>query len=260
MSDILDTAVLAATSAGDFLAARFGKIHEIERKPDHSLVTDVDKHAEEIVVTTIREKFPGHGIFGEERGIDARNSDYLWIIDPLDGTHNFIRNIPLYGVSIGVWHSTEYIAGVMYLPSNDELYAAEKGSGTWKNGNRISVSPTGALDEASMTFDSSLRTDSELKVGILNAMFQRVFNVRMFGSSARNLTWIAEGKLDLLIEFDDHVWDFAAGVCLIQEAGGRITDFNGNLLDIRDGQRYIASNNALHEKVMGVVRGKDSNR
>jgi myo-inositol-1(or 4)-monophosphatase len=254
MSRILDTAVLAAEMAGQFLSEKFGRVTSIERKADTSLVTEVDKRAEQIVVDVIRENFPRHSICAEERGLDSKDGDWLWIIDPLDGTHNFIRSIPLYGVSIGVAHNNEFVAGVIYLPSEEEFFVAEKGSGAFKNDRKIKVSSVNGLQDASMGFDSTLKVNSSAKSQVMSGFAREVFNVRMFGSSARNLTFIAEGKLDLVIEFDDHLWDFGGAACIISEAGGSITDFSGKPALPVDGQRYIASNGLIHAQAINLMQ------
>jgi myo-inositol-1(or 4)-monophosphatase len=252
MSQILDVAVNAAKEAGKFLVDNFGKINEIESKGDRNLATNVDKAAEKIIVSKVKESFPDHAILAEEGGRDNTESEYLWIIDPLDGTHNFIRNINIFGTSIGVVRGAEFIAGVIYMPVDDELYMAEKGSGAYKNGKAISVSDTAKLKECSISFDSSIRYGPEVMLSTLGELAQESFNVRMFGSSARLLTYVAEGNLDFAVEFHDRPWDFAGGVCIIQEAGGKLYDLGGGLVT-HETIGYIASNSAVYEKVQNIV-------
>ncbi len=253
MSEIITTAIEAVRSAGKFLLENFGRINSIECKGDRNLVTDIDKKAEAIILEKIRNRFPQHGILGEEGGAKDLNREYLWIIDPLDGTHNFIRQINLFGVSIGVLYKKEFVAGIIYMPQEDELYVAEKGGGAYKNNLKISVSRTANLKECSISFDSSIRYSPQLMLEVLGDLAKEVFNIRMFGSSARVLSYIAEGKLDFAVEFYDQRWDFAGGVCLLEEAGGRLTDLKGGLLTYKN-VGYIASNGIIHEKVLALFK------
>ena len=216
-------------------------------------MTGLDKEAERIIVTDLLSAFPSYGIIGEEGGKSAGIGEYTWVIDPLDGTHNYIRGIPVYGVSIGLMQGNEFVGGVIYMPTEDELYSAEKGGGSWKNGKRIRVSSFPSLSECSLSYDSDLlRTGAGNKIDCLRELAAKVFNIRMSGSSVRNLTFCAEGKVDAVIEFDDHIWDFAAGVTLVLEAGGKITDHQGGSPD-RNRGCYIATNGHIHTATMEII-------
>jgi myo-inositol-1(or 4)-monophosphatase len=252
MSNILAVGIEAAKEAGKFIMDNFGKIREVSSKGDRSLATDIDQKAEKLIINTIKKKFPAHGILAEESGKSGLSREYLWIIDPLDGTHNFIRDINIFGVSIGVVYKKEFIAGIIYIPLEKELYAAEKGSGAYKNNRKISVSSKDRLKDSSVSFDSSIRYSPKVMLKTLGALAKGAFNVRMFGSSARVLSYIAEGKLDGAIEFYDHPWDFAGGVCLIEEAGGKLTDLKGNPLTHKN-IGYIASNSLIHNKLLKLI-------
>jgi len=253
MSKIIDTAVQAAKQAGDFLLDNFGKVSNIEKKGDRDFATNLDKEAEKIIIDKVKGKFKEHGIIAEESGKDNPDKDYLWIIDPLDGTHNFMRNIDIFGVSIGIVHKQEFIAGVIYMPKDKELYTAEKGSGAYKNGKKISVSSNSDLKDCSISFDSSIRYSPKIMLDTLGKLAKEVFNVRMFGSSARILSYVAEGKLDFAVEFHDRPWDFAGGVCIIEEAGGRLATLKGERLTYKN-VGYIASNKAVYSKVEKIVK------
>jgi Archaeal fructose-1,6-bisphosphatase and related enzymes of inositol monophosphatase family len=257
MSEILAVCTAAAKEAGELLKANFGQAElEIERKPDRSLVTHLDKEAERIIINRIRQKFPGHGIIGEESGHNGSENDYIWIIDPLDGTHNFIRNINMFGVSIGIVHRGSFVAGVVYLPAFEEIYQAEQGGGAYKNGQRIRVSGYQDLAECTVTFDSSLKKAAQFRLPALQKLAEQSFSIRMFGSSARQLTYLAEGVLDAIIEFDDHSWDYAAGACILAEAGGRITNLQGGALTYKD-TGFLASNGKVHQQVQEIVSSVD---
>jgi len=248
MSERLAVGIDAAKTAGEMLKEHFGKITTIERKADHSLVTDLDKRSDKMIVETIRASFPNDKIISEESGNFSGSDDYKWVIDPIDGTHNFIRGISLFGVSIGLIYKNQFTAGVIYLPCSDELYTAELGSGAFKNGNKISVSDCSSIDDCTLVFDSGMRRGAQEKLKVFSKIAPKVFNVRMFGVSVRNLTYLAEGKVDLLMEFDDHLWDYAAGVLLVMEAGGVVTDFCGKELT-PECRSYMASNRIIHNKL-----------
>jgi myo-inositol-1(or 4)-monophosphatase len=252
MSEILDIAMGAAREAGRYLLKNFGKISKIESKGDRNLATNLDREAEKIIVDKIKTKFPGHGILAEEGGGADLDNDYIWIIDPLDGTHNFIRDIDIFGVSIGVVRKNVFVAGVIYMPLGDELYAAEKGSGAYKNNKRIVVSKNKMLKECSISFDSSIRYAPKVMLKVLGDLAEEVFNVRMLGSSVRVLSYIAEGKLDFSVEFHDRPWDFAGGVAIIEEAGGKLTTLKGASLTYKD-IGYIASNRITHDAVEEII-------
>ena len=252
MKDILGVAIDAASEAGAFLLARQGSVRSVEAKADRSLVTDVDREAEQIIVERIESVFPGHDIVGEERAATDRGSEYRWIIDPLDGTHNYLRGIGSFGVSIGIRRGKEFFAGIVFLPQTDALYAAERGSGAFRNSERIRVSRRSDLSACSVAFDSDMRRDSDAKLPALGRLAATVFNVRVLGSSARVLTHVAEGALDAAVEFDDRIWDFAAGIVIVEEAGGRVTTFSGDAMpDASSG--YVASNGLVHERVRATA-------
>lgn len=256
MADHLTIAAKAARTAGEMLKAHFGRVAHIEKKTDRSLVTNLDKEAERIVIAMLQSAFPLYGIIGEEGGKSAeapRNTGgYTWVIDPLDGTHNYIRGIPIYGVSIGLMQGKEFVAGVIYMPTEDHLYTAEKGGGSWKNGKKIHVSRCSLLEQCSLAYDSDLRTGPDRKIRCLKEFASQIFNIRMSGSSVRNLTYCAEGKVDAVVEFDDRIWDFAAGVTIIREAGGKITGHQGDTLDGTCGC-YAATNGHLHDAVVEII-------
>lgn len=253
MPDHIAVASEAARIAGEMMKSRFGAFGNVEHKADRTLVTEVDKKSERIIMEALLSAFPDHGILGEEFGERAGSSAYTWIIDPLDGTHNYIRGIPVYGVSIGLRRGDEIVAGVIYLPTEDLLYCAEKGAGARRNGEPIRVSNCANMDECACTFDSGLRVNTERKVATLRKIASRVFNVRMSGSSARNLTFLAEGTVDMVVEFDDRAWDFAAGFSLVNEAGGRWTNHEGGPFG-GDRTAYVATNGLLHSAAVDTLR------
>jgi myo-inositol-1(or 4)-monophosphatase len=248
----MNVGIAAAREAGQLLLSAAADKLSIHVKADKSLVTTLDKEAERIIRGSITAAFPSHSILGEEGGWTDEGAEYTWIIDPLDGTHNYIRRIPLYGVSIGIVRGKEFVAGVIYLPAQDEMFCAEAGGGATKNGERISVSEVSTLEACSLSFDSGIRPDAMRRAGVLGHMASRIFNLRMFGASTINLTSVAQGRLDGAVEFDDYPWDFAAAVTIIREAGGCITSFTGEPITHHT-RGYIAGNSLIHRALLDLA-------
>lgn len=253
MKDFVKIGIKAAKEAGHLLKEKLGTIGEIIVKDDHSLVTNLDYRAEKTIVDIIKAEFPDHTILAEESSHPTRSKEFTWIIDPLDGTHNYIRGIPLWGVSIGLAYKEEFVCGVIYLPIENHLYYAEKGSGAFKNDVPLKVSQKANLKQCTLSYDSGLRLDSEVKMGILQSLAAKVFNVRMFGASTTILTFLAEGTIDLAVEFSDKPWDFAAGALLITEAGGKFTDFKGQPASMTT-LGYVGSNGLVHQQIFEIIR------
>lgn len=252
---MINLAIDAAVGAGTFLYDNFGKITEVISKGDRDFATNLDRQAEMMIVDKIKEKYPNHGILGEENEKKDLDNEWVWVIDPLDGTHNFMHNIDIFGVSIGILRNGDFVSGVIYMPKDKELYVAEKGKGAYKNNKQIKVSDVANLKQCSVSFDSSVRYNPEKLLSALDRVSRNVFNIRMLGSSARLLTYVAEGKLDVAVEFHDKPWDYAAGVCIIQEAGGVFTNLDGGKMSLED-VGYVAANKSVHKKILDLVNKK----
>ena len=242
----------AAVKAGDFLLSNFGNIKQILSKGDRNLATDLDREAERIIVDIISKEFPEHGIIAEEESQKDIDRDYLWIIDPLDGTHNFIHGIEIFGVSIGLWYKDDFILGVVYMPKDKELYWAEKGKGSFKNGKKITVSQVLDIKRASGSFDSSIRYAPEIMLKSLGKIANACFNVRMFGSSARALSYLCEGRLDFVVEFHDRPWDFAGSVSIAKEAGATFLDLKGNPVNPQT-IGYVAASPLIYPRIREIL-------
>jgi len=249
---LLKVAEKAARDAGALLMENFRKIYTIERKADQSLVTDIDKRSEKLIIDRIVSAWPSHTIIGEESGKTDTNGEYCWVIDPIDGTHNYIRGMKNFGVSIGILRRKEFVAGVIYLPCDDILYCAEKGAGAFINGLPLKVSNVDNPAECTLLFDSGFKTGYNEKIDVFKKVAPQMFNVRIFGASVRNLTYVADGVADVLLEFDDNLWDYAAGITIVTEAGGKVTDLDGKELT-PESRNYIASNKAVHESMLQMV-------
>ncbi|MCM8799575.1 MAG: inositol monophosphatase [Candidatus Omnitrophica bacterium] len=245
-----EIAIKAARKAGKFLWDNFGKVAQIEEKKPHQLVTNIDLGAEKIIKEALIENFPQENIISEENPI-RKKSEFSWIIDPLDGTHNFIHNIDIFGVSIALAFRENVILGVIYIPKDDELYFALKGKGAYKNGKRIYVSERN-IEQATLIFDSSIHYQKKKMLKDLKILSDAVFNIRMFGSTVRSLSFIAEGKAEAEVEYNDKVWDFSAGLILVEEAGGKATDLKGSPWNIYS-KGYIASNLKIHERILVLI-------
>ncbi len=256
MKDFRELAVKAAKEAGDILRENLGKIKRIDYKGRVSLVTDIDRKAEERIISLIKERYPSHDILTEERRIKEKGSQYKWIIDPLDGTTNYVHGYPRYCVSIALEKNGEVIKGVVYDPVPDELFLAEKGKGATLNGRRISVSKINKLDKSLLAtgfpYDRRERADEYLR--IYREFMVNSQGVRRDGAAALNLCYTANGRFDGFWEERLAPWDVAAGSLIVSEAGGRVTDFKGDKLDIYE-KEILASNGKIHRE-MGEILAK----
>jgi len=244
-------AIYAAKKAGKMLAENFQKKTKVSTKKDGSLVTQFDLKSEKIIIDIIKKRFPTDNILSEESDNLNFNSNFTWIIDPIDGTHNYIRNIEIFGVSIGIQYKEEIVAGVIFIPLTNELYTTEKGKGAFKNGKRLKVSNKD-LKNSTMIYDSTIKLAPKKMSKALKKLSLKTFNLRMLGSTVRSLTYIAEGKAEIEIEFNDKIWDFAAGMLLVREAGGIFTDFKGDK-NLRVKQTYIASNKKVYKEALKIL-------
>jgi len=242
-----------AREAGALLLSYFGKV-AVEYKGDVDLVTEADRSAEKLVVSRIRQEFPGHDLIAEEGSRVETGSDFRWYVDPLDGTTNFAHGYPVFCVSIALEHKRERIAGVLYDPSRDELFAAEKGSGSKLNGRPIRVSKTQHLAESlvSTGFPSHKRHKNP-NIHFYHQITLRSHGVRRAGSAALDLSCVASGRYDGFWEFNLNSWDTAAGVLLVEEAGGKVTNFIGRPFDISS-REVLASNSLIHDELMAEFK------
>ncbi len=258
MNSIIDTCRKAALEAGHFLMEHFQKSEVAEsiiEKEKRSLATKIDQDSESMIISIIKSVFPTHNILAEESEPDLRNTDPdtpLWIIDPLDGTHNYIKGIPLFGVSVGVLYKGDYIAGAVYMPVEKNLYNAESGGGSFRNNDRIHVSSVSDTTKAGICFDSSFYQQPEKMTAALAKLSAEVFNVRIFGTTVRTLTYLAEGTIDAAVEYYDMPWDFAGSVPIIREAGAVLCDISGGPFT-PDSRGYIAAAPGVFEDIKRII-------
>jgi myo-inositol-1(or 4)-monophosphatase len=242
---MLNIAIRAAHHAGDFIVRKINKLPDlkVEVKALNDFVSDVDRQAEALIIEDLLKSFPGHGILAEESGVIEGKEDYRWIIDPLDGTTNYLHGFPHYAVSIACEHQGRLTHGVIYDPYKQELFAASRGAGATLNNRRIRVTPLkttqGALLATGFPFRHPERLDPFLQV--FSAFFSTATDVRRAGSAALDLAYVAAGRLDGYWESGLNAWDIAAGALIVREAGGLVTDFNGDANSLDNGE-VVAGN------------------
>jgi myo-inositol-1(or 4)-monophosphatase len=256
---MIKIAIETALEAGKYLKDHVGKIRQIEQKEGQAknLVTEIDKNSEKIIIERLKTHFPNHDFLGEESGGRSVKSDYRWIIDPLDGTVNYTHALPLYCVSIGLEYKGEIIAGVVYNPSADELFTAEKGKGAFLNGSRIQVTKTSELIKSMLVtgFPYDIAETLPLHLDPFKEFLVKAQALRRLGSAAIDLCYVACGRFDGFWEGSLHSWDMAAGVLMVLEAGGTWTDYAGNPTTVYN-QQVLATNGYIHQSMADVLKRK----
>jgi myo-inositol-1(or 4)-monophosphatase len=240
-----------AREAGALLMSYFARRIAFEYKGEVDLVTEADRASEKLIVERLRALWPQHGIVGEEGARSNPGADAIWYVDPLDGTTNFAHGFPVFCVSIALVRKDEQLeAGVLYDPTRDEMFSAERGQGATLNGKPIRVSKTAKLAESLLStgFPSHKRHQNP-NIHFYHQITLRSHGVRRAGSAALDLANVACGRYDGFWEFNLNPWDTAAGVLLVQEAGGRATRFDGSPYRL-DSREVLASNGLIHEKLM----------
>ena len=255
---MLKTTLLNAVQAGAAqLLHYFNGDFKISNKEGmNNLVTEADHAAEKAIIDVIQKQYPGHFILSEETGEIKTSSEYKWIIDPIDGTVNFANGIPLCCVSIGLEKNGEMIFGAVHAPLLNELYIAEKGMGATLNNKKISVSNKTDLIKSCLVtgFPYTYLDAPNGPLQVFDKLIRKGIPVRRLGSAAIDLCWVAAGRFDGFYEHKLQAWDSAAGFLLIEEAGGKVTDFNGNPYSPYQ-PHILATNGKIHEELRTVVMG-----
>ncbi len=252
-----DTAVEAALQAGGFLRSRFGTRPAVGYKGSHTnLVTEMDRGAEALIVEVIRTRFPDHRILAEERGEVPGVASHRWIVDPLDGTTNYAHGLPIYGVSVALEVDGALAVGVVYDPSRDECFVAERGRGATLNDSTLRVSESSELATSLLgtSYPNDLLAAPRNNLAEHGAVIRRCRGVRTLGSAVLGLAAVAAGRLDGYWEQQLGAWDIAAGALLIEEAGGIVTTVRGEPLDLAR-PSIVASNGAIHRAILDVLAG-----
>ncbi|WP_256761733.1 inositol monophosphatase family protein [Cohnella sp. WQ 127256] len=256
-------AINCAAKAGEWIKSKMGSITQLDTKYSmHDLVTEVDKGAERMIRNLIGTHFPEHSFLGEE-GVepgpeasakalqDLSEAEYLWIVDPVDGTTNYVHGFPFYSVSIALAHRGQVIVGVVYDPSRDELFVAERGKGAYVHGRKMQVSSEGALNQSLLAtgFPADQHVALPANMKGIQALAPKVRNLRIAGSAALHLAYVASGRLSGFWEYNLNAWDIAAGSLLVEESGGRMSDITGSTYDLAV-RNVTASNGLIHEELL----------
>lgn len=247
--------------AGKIQLRHWRKIDQVEKKGDIDLVTIADKESEAQIIDRIREFFPQHLILAEEGGFLGPASDYVWIIDPLDGTTNFAHGLPIFAVSIGLHHKGRAIAGGVYAPALGELYLAARKHGTTRNGQLVQVSKTDELINTMITTGFPYEREAVLDWIMLNLreFVSQCRGVVRMGAASYDLACIASGTMDAFYETDLKPWDMAAGQLLVEEAGGKVTNFKGEEFDLHGRQLVATNGTSLHDQVVEILKANPHN-
>ncbi len=254
---MINIAINAAKSASKILIENFGKIgsEDVKKKSRNDFLTFVDERAENTIIEILRDAFPDHSILAEESGWQKQNSDYEWIIDPLDGTKNYISGIPIFAVSIALRHHDQLQLGVVLDPVRNELFHAQRDEGAYLNGNRIQVSNRQNLEECLLATGFPFKQKEFLTLYV--KCFQNIFHLssgmRRMGVAAIDLAYVAAGRFDGFWELGLSPWDMAAGSLIIEEAGGKVSDFWDENSHLTSG--YItATNGHIHQDMLQIIQ------
>ncbi len=260
-SALLNVMTAAATKAARGLVRDFGEIEnlQVSKKGPADFVTTADKKAEEVLVAGLTKARPRFGFLLEEGGkIEGADTSNRWIIDPLDGTTNFLHGIPHFSISIALERDGEPVAGVIYEPITDQMFWAEKGQGAYLNGRRIRVSARRRLEESLFATGIPFagKQDHDRFLSQLKAVMAVSAGVRRFGSAALDLAYVAAGRYEGFWEFGLHPWDIAAGIVLVREAGGFVTDIGGG--GMMESGEILAANDSLHGPLLKILVGRSA--
>ena len=255
----LDVAQAAARQAGRILMDKFRHLKEVVKKGAVDLVTEADLASEAVIVAAIREAFPDHNILAEEGHYEQMNpSAPRWVIDPLDGTTNYVHGLPIFAVSIGYQVDGKTMVGLILNPARDEEYVAVRGLGATLNGNPIRVSKVVVLQEALLVTGFPYTHDEvyDRSFDLHRELYGRSQGVRRLGAAALDLCYVADGRFDAFYEANLKSWDVCAGDLICREAGGRTTDWLGGAMPF-SGRRVLASNGRVHKELLGILGGPD---
>ena len=256
MHPTLNIAVRAARSAGNVIIRNLDRLDSlaVHTKDRNDFVSEVDQQAEQEIIYILRKAFPDHGILAEESGL-REGDDYQWIIDPLDGTTNFLHGFPQFAVSIALRHKGRLEHGVVYDPLRQELFTATRGAGAMLNDRRIRVTKRKSLEGALLGTGFPFKAQQHLEtyLDMFRALFPNTAGIRRPGSAALDLAYVASGRLDGFWEIGLNIWDMAAGVLLIQEAGGLSSDFLGGHSYLESGN-LVAGNPKVFTDILKAIR------
>ena len=258
-SEYLDFTKELAISSGKILSKHFGNIKSINQKSTNiDLVTNADLESEAFIVKSIQKKFPSHTIITEENQLEIKNSDFRWVIDPLDGTTNFVHNLPIFGVSVALQYQNKTIIGVVYNPAANKLFFASLNKGAYLNDKKISVSSSKTLNKSLIVTGFPYLHDKKWEKSFLifKDFYSRTQGVRRLGAAALDLCFVAMGRFEGFYEFNLKPWDICAGSLIVKEAGGSVTDWDGTACP-DSGLRILSSNSHIHSQMQDVLKNDD---
>lgn len=259
MQPMLNIAVRAARAAGDIIVRNMDRLDRIKvvTKQNNDFVSNVDHMAEEAIISAIKHAYPDHGIMAEESGTQGETSEYQWIIDPLDGTTNYLHGFPQFSVSIALKHKGRIEVGVIYDPISQELFTAVRGNGATLNDKKIRVTSqkglTNALLGTGFPYYDQSYLDTYLET--MKALMQKTAGIRRPGSAALDLAWLAAGRIDGFWEFNLKAWDIAAGALIVREAGGIVSDFENKEGYLESGDIIAAAPKVFPEMIQ-IIQSK----
>jgi histidinol-phosphatase len=247
----LRTALEAARQAAEIVMPYYTGGTEVEYKADQTPVTVADREAETVISKLLREAFPDYSILGEESGLDDKSSQHLWVIDPIDGTKNFIRQIPLFGIEIGLLSADRFTVGVSNLPAMNEIAYSDLENGAFCNGKPARVSEINRLEDASVTFSGINILHEKNREQAFLDLVRQVYRVRGFGD-AFSFHLVATGRFEAVVQSRVNLWDVAGLVAIIEAAGGRCSDWSGRPFG-RGSDSIVASNGKIHDQILEVI-------
>lgn len=254
LSEYKNIAEKLARGAGKILSAGFLKNKDIKYKGRIDPVTEFDIKSEKYIIAQIQKAFPSHSILTEEGSSIDNNSDFCWVIDPLDGTVNYAHRLPSYAVSIALQYKNESIVGVVYAPELNEFFSAVIGQGAFLNKKKIKVSSEKKLERSLLAtgFAYNISTLKKNNLGLFARMMKHAQAVRRFGSAALDICWVADGRFEGFWEFNLAPWDSAAGIIILTEAGGKVTQIDLSNYSVFS-KSLLASNRLIHKKMRDVL-------
>jgi len=255
LSEYTKFAIDIAKKAGLIQMSYFGNITEIKKKSNHiDILTEADTQSETLILDKISQKYPSHSIITEESNNILKDSEYKWIIDPLDGTTNFTHNLPIFAVSIALLKNDKVILGVVYNPAADKCFYAEINKGSYLNNKKIHTSSSTTLSDTLLATGFPYLHDDryDLSFKLFKEFYDKTRGIRRLGAAALDLCFVAMGRFDGFYEFELNSWDIAAGSLIVKEAGGLVTDWDGKEVPL-NGKRILASNKKIHKEMINIL-------
>jgi len=254
-SDFLRFSIQLAKDAGEIQMSYFGKLSSLNKKSTSiDLLTIADKESETYIINKIKKYYPTHSILSEESGEINNKNEYRWIIDPLDGTTNFVHNLPIFAVSIALQKNNRTICAVVYNPAADKCFYAQKESSAYLNDRKINVSKSDNLNDCLLVTGFPYLHDKryDLSFDIFKEFYDQTRGLRRLGAAALDLCFVAMGRFDGYYEYNLHPWDICAGSFILEQSGGKVTDWDNSKLKL-SGERILATNNYIHTKMIDVL-------